>query len=189
MSTERQIKANRRNANLSSGPRSARGKSRSSRNARKHGLTLPPATEAVTRWCRIIRGDIRAYPDPLSPNQVDRASFVLAEAEARLERVCQAEALNQEKIHNYIDRRGKKDSLDFTKDGMTNDPEVLEMILKEADDPFMLEAIPLLLRAHPNRPAALRQEARRLARYRREAEAQRHRALLHWIGTPVGAES
>lgn len=39
MATVRQLQANRRNALLSTGPRTARGKSRSRRNALKHGLT------------------------------------------------------------------------------------------------------------------------------------------------------
>ena len=41
MASERQIAANRRNAEKSTGPRSAEGKKRSSKNALKHGLTKP----------------------------------------------------------------------------------------------------------------------------------------------------
>jgi hypothetical protein len=41
MASERQIAANRRNALSSTGPRSASGKKRASRNALRHGLTLP----------------------------------------------------------------------------------------------------------------------------------------------------
>src|SRR5689334_14959424 len=43
MASERQIAANRRNALSSTGPRSACGKKRASRNALRHGLTLPNA--------------------------------------------------------------------------------------------------------------------------------------------------
>jgi hypothetical protein len=39
MASERQIAANRRNAQKSTGPRSASGAKRSSRNAHRHGLT------------------------------------------------------------------------------------------------------------------------------------------------------
>jgi hypothetical protein len=41
MTTARQIKANRANAQRSTGPRTARGKARSSQNARRHGLAVP----------------------------------------------------------------------------------------------------------------------------------------------------
>ena len=41
MISERKLAANRRNASRSSGPRTLRGKSRSSRNALRHGLAVP----------------------------------------------------------------------------------------------------------------------------------------------------
>jgi hypothetical protein len=41
MASERQIAANRANAKLSTGPKSAAGKLRSNRNALKHGLSIP----------------------------------------------------------------------------------------------------------------------------------------------------
>src|ERR1700738_1353083 len=41
MASERQIAANRRNAQKSTGPRSQSGKKRSSRNAHRHGLAVP----------------------------------------------------------------------------------------------------------------------------------------------------
>jgi hypothetical protein len=40
MTTERQIRANRANARLSTGPRTAQGKARSSRSAFRHGLSI-----------------------------------------------------------------------------------------------------------------------------------------------------
>jgi len=43
MASERQIAANRRNARSSTGPRSHAGKKRASRNAFRHGLTMPNA--------------------------------------------------------------------------------------------------------------------------------------------------
>jgi hypothetical protein len=41
MATERQIKANRENAKRSTGPRTAAGRLKSSRNSFRHGLSLP----------------------------------------------------------------------------------------------------------------------------------------------------
>lgn len=41
MTSQRKLKANRRNARASTGPRSAAGKARSARNAQRHGLAVP----------------------------------------------------------------------------------------------------------------------------------------------------
>jgi hypothetical protein len=41
MTSARQIEANRANARLSTGPRTERGKARASRNALRHGLSIP----------------------------------------------------------------------------------------------------------------------------------------------------
>ena len=49
MASERQIEANRRNARLSTGPRSASGKRRSSKNAFRHGLSRPLFGAEFTR--------------------------------------------------------------------------------------------------------------------------------------------
>ena len=48
MATVRQIAANRRNAQRSTGPRTAVGRSMSSRNALRHGLSLPQEKDSAT---------------------------------------------------------------------------------------------------------------------------------------------
>ena len=45
MATEKQIRANRENAKKSKGPKTAAGRARSSRNALRHGLSLPLALD------------------------------------------------------------------------------------------------------------------------------------------------
>ena len=62
MATEKQIAANRANAKCSTGPRSAVGKSKSSRNAHRHGLSRPlrfhPATsERIEALVRLLVGE------------------------------------------------------------------------------------------------------------------------------------
>ena len=51
MATEKQIRANRENAKKSTGPKTAAGRTRSSRNALRHGLSLPltPNTEMAAK--------------------------------------------------------------------------------------------------------------------------------------------
>jgi hypothetical protein len=48
MATERQIAANRANAKKSTGPKTAAGRLRSSRNAFRHGLSLPLRLDTAT---------------------------------------------------------------------------------------------------------------------------------------------
>lgn len=71
MASERQIAANRRNAGRSTGPRSRKGKKRVSRNAIRHGLSMPLAgaalTEQIDALARKIAGETKArlnWPEP-----------------------------------------------------------------------------------------------------------------------------
>jgi hypothetical protein len=62
VASEQQIKANRRNAAMSTGPRSAAGKKRAGRNAYRHGLSLssnsdPAVAEQVGKLARQIAGN------------------------------------------------------------------------------------------------------------------------------------
>ena len=47
MTSPRKIRTNRANARASTGPRTARGRNRSARNARRHGLSLPVLADPV----------------------------------------------------------------------------------------------------------------------------------------------
>ena len=57
MATDRQIAANRRNGSLGRGPKTSAGKARSSRNALKHGLSIPVNRD------KSLRGQIEAGPN------------------------------------------------------------------------------------------------------------------------------
>jgi hypothetical protein len=49
MATDKQIAANRRNGSLGRGPKTSAGKARSSRNALKHGLSIPVNRDKILR--------------------------------------------------------------------------------------------------------------------------------------------
>jgi hypothetical protein len=62
MTSERKLRANRKNAERSTGPRTAAGKARSARNARKHGLSMPICSDQqlaaeANDLARCIAGD------------------------------------------------------------------------------------------------------------------------------------
>jgi hypothetical protein len=80
MASERQIAANRRNAQKSTGPRSVSGAKRSSRNAHRHGLTKRISTENFEKQLDMLTRQIAGDTD-------DEATLALARiaAEAQLD--------------------------------------------------------------------------------------------------------
>ena len=84
MASERQIAANRQNARKSTGPRSATGKKRASKNAYRHGLSRPIWGAAFTRAVDDLARDIAG--DAADPATLDLAREV-AEAKLELDRV------------------------------------------------------------------------------------------------------
>jgi hypothetical protein len=85
MATDKQILANRRNAQKSTGPKTAAGRLKSSRNAFRHGLSLPLRPDTATSV------KIDAFAQVLVRDQVDQeylsAATELAEAQWQLLRV------------------------------------------------------------------------------------------------------
>ena len=82
MPSERQLAANRANARKSTGPRSASGKKRASRNALKHGLNTPMSGAAFAQEMEALARQIAGNPE-------DRWRMAAARdaAEAQLELV------------------------------------------------------------------------------------------------------
>ncbi len=85
MASARQLAANRRNAQHSTGPRTARGKSRSKQNALRHGLAvMAPKTGMVALEIERLASAIAGpKPDPCRWH----FALVAAEAEVELRRV------------------------------------------------------------------------------------------------------
>ncbi len=78
----RRLKANRANAKMSSGPRSAEGKAQASRNALRHGLSIPAASiphlrREIGQLARQLAGE---HPDEVTRS----AAEAVAEAQADL---------------------------------------------------------------------------------------------------------
>jgi hypothetical protein len=84
MATKRQIEANRRNAQKSTGPRSDSGKKQSSKNSYKHGLSKQTSTSALdVKFKTLARKIAGSANDP----DVLELARVAAKADIRLEEI------------------------------------------------------------------------------------------------------
>jgi hypothetical protein len=187
MATQAQIAANRRNAQKSTGPNTRIGKATSAFNARKHGLNARLDAASITKWFRIIVDDPTAHPNPSDSSERSRAARWLAEAEARLEQVWHEEeafllapdpggvdAANVKDIEDDIERM--HDIAYELKCGWYGTGGMDKKGLKILE---RLEKINVRQKiSAANRGA---KTTRLLSRYRAEAEAQRNKALKHWI--------
>jgi hypothetical protein len=78
MATEKQIAANRSNSKRSTGPKTATGRLKSSRNAFRHGLSRPmtPNSVEVEAIARALAGDRTDHP-PVAAKQLAAAQLEL----------------------------------------------------------------------------------------------------------------
>jgi len=97
LATEKQVAANRANAKRSTGPKTAAGKFRSSRNAYRHGLSglMPPdpaSSNTATSIVRALAGE-QASEDRLSPAEdLARAQLELIRIRSiRMEQLAKAD--------------------------------------------------------------------------------------------------
>jgi hypothetical protein len=167
MTSQKQMRANRHNAERSTGPKSNTGKKRSAQNARRHGLTGKLEFSELAEWLRVILDCPSTELDYHASDPVSRAALLLAEAEARLERVY---AIESEVFEQMILQRTELDQIKLVADGKDQKCILQEMQLELAGSRFTSAVV----------------ATGTIARYLREAERQRHRALRHWIAVQKG---
>jgi hypothetical protein len=117
MTSERQIAANRRNAIKSTGPTTAEGKRRSSRNALRHGLSCLRSleTQESSVAAKIAEFTQKLVGDDASPTEIALARAA-AEAQFDLRRVCQhREALLVSLMREVAADRVLRDDRDETR--------------------------------------------------------------------------
>jgi len=103
MATARQIAANRANAKLSTGPRSAGGKRTSSQNAKTHGLCTRPESREIKGFLEAIIEPFEIERTTSGSSPVTAASLLLAEAEANLARIRKTEADHATELGSLIE--------------------------------------------------------------------------------------
>ncbi len=176
MSTDRQIKANRSNAQRSTGPRSAGGKAASSANARRHGLAGMLDETTVLSWYRVILEDDEAIPDPFEQDAYFRAAVELARAEAHLQRV----RLAQEQWLLNPTMPPAQAEVELEDDRTMLEEVGSEFGWDRKSLKLMGQLASFLVRDRRRREVAGEAMGRTLLRYRASAEARRRTALRHW---------
>ena len=209
MTTDRQRRTNARNAKKSTGPTSAAGKERVSRNARTHGLTTPPPVEDVLTYYRIIMEDAEADPS-VARTAAEVAALRLAQCEAACDRALDAETKALEDMAIYLKTKGERDVLklvETSKDLDLENPAVLQMLMRNSEPEDMIEptndaqddaeeidgalseeeavdftrgALRILYNINRHNLARRRRRLERIAVYRQRAEGRRRRALKAW---------
>ena len=149
------------------GPRTAAGKAKSSKNARKHGLNTAPRPEVVSKWFNLILNNPEGtFEEPNSGDQRRDLALRLAIAEACYHRALYlAEAPAHKtspgrQVHNEL--------LSYLHD---------LLMVADPDDADELKLGVAVLKVFDK---AAHREQRLYKRYLGEARAQRRRALRDW---------
>lgn len=151
----RQLAANRRNAQRSTGPRTAAAKARTARNALRHGLAIP-----------LIR-------DPIRSALIEPLAMALVGQSARPDRLEQARVAAQAELELRRVRAYRKALLD-------RKAAELAAHRPKDDDPEHPQAVALNSRCEAAAVAAVLAELAALERYERCARARRRRAM-RWL--------
>jgi len=102
MTSRARIEANRKNAEKSTGPRTASGRAAAAGNARTHGLTAPPDRARVEAYFELLAKDASVEEGRVVTDAPSAAAWELAVAEARLERTLKVEHDAWLKLARYL---------------------------------------------------------------------------------------
>lgn len=188
MATQAQISANRRNAQKSTGPRSAKGRARSAQNRKSHGLSAQPPQARVQAWYGAITGQA-SFP---LEGEVDPAAYALAMAEARLESALQEEmdplkeaqecGWQKIKIFHGPEMQIISENLYLAIiDPEKADPKLIYGTMTREEFPLYRDVVKMLVNTDPGDPKYIAKRSKLMRRYRKAAEAERERAFDHWM--------
>ena len=183
MTTDKQTKANRANAQRSTGPQSQAGKAQVAGNAVRHGATGRPTASQVSDWFRVITNGSEYRRGSLMTNDdTTRLALRLADAEARLAAaeaaLADLEAIDVHELEadlNIVSAAALSQAIANADPSKPTTP-LEQSTLTVAD----IEALTLQL-------SAVERRRRLLNRYVREARGQRKRAFRTWLAHLSGS--
>ena len=170
MTSHAQIHANRQNARRSTGPRTPLGRSASSRNARRHGLTAAPSAGAVLSHLRAILDDQSATPEAALVTLLGAAALALATAEARLDRAREHAAT----VAIRQPQQELREEIEMVADALLDDANRFDLETQASGHRLLQR----LTRASAQADVS---ELRSARRYLAEAEASRRKALRKFM--------
>ena len=170
MTSPAQIRANRQNARRSTGPRTPLGRSASSQNARRHGLTAAPPAEAVLAHLRAILDDPSATPEAALVTPLGTAALALATAETRLDRAREHAA----KVAIRQPRQELREEVEMVADALLDDAHRFDFETQASGHRLLQRLTGASAQADVS-------ELRSARRYLSEAEASRRKALRKFI--------
>jgi len=181
MATARQKSANAKNAKASTGPRSAAGRTKSSKNATSHGLTTPLAEEDVLRQLRIVTGDPAMTPDELGDDELGYATWELSVARAEYDRAIAAERHCANDLARLTRTHGEHDSFHLDLDDLDDPAVLVDLMERGGSDKFTEQGLRLLIASNGNGLPKQAKRLERVDRYVRRAERRRKKAFAAWM--------
>jgi hypothetical protein len=176
VATTRQVQANRANARISTGPKSRAGRSRSARNARRHGLSIPilsdPTLSAAVEALAV------KLAGPSAARELHDRALTAAMAHLDVDRVRRARHLLivQEFESDYVGPTTGQASIRYVKDLI----QLHGLLSQGVDIPWRLQSLLLTPEGAEKFALVITNLARQLAvleRYERRALARRKKAF------------
>jgi hypothetical protein len=149
MQRDRNIKANRANARASTGPKTARGRARSARNAFRHGLSLPVESdqvlgEQVQALTRQIAGSDTSVHTQILAHKTAEAQVDLLRVRNARHRLLSEELSNRDYVSPTIMLKQFRAVLHFARAFGADKPlpaDLLEFVESKPDGPFKVATI------------------------------------------------
>jgi hypothetical protein len=149
MQPDRKIKANRANTRASTGPKTARGRARSARNAFRHGLSLPVESDKglckqVQALTRQIAGSDTSVHTQILAHKIAEAQIDLLRVRYARHRLLSEELSNPDYLSFAIMRKKLKAVIHFARAFGADTPlpaDLLEFVESKPEGPFKLASI------------------------------------------------